>query len=380
MILAILPLVLNACGSGEEDARLSAFRQAVPSKTQLLAKKPQGTAGNDVGDPAYYPYEAAPAALAINGAVGGIIDLMRAVVDLEPTLYDSTTEQYLWGPYDSDEGFGTVAAYIVKLPEGEDFEYAYALLRGTGNDVAQMVPVIWGAATPDPEDEDNGVGVTLWDFEANYAFAQANDPEFATKPFDRGRFVAVYGAQPDPEKEGARFGFVVAVFRNFIAKDNQEPNPTPADLDYLYGRYQDGQGLRVDFLDFLFAADVDGNDVADLAEDVEVQMAFLNEGWGRAEASAVGGDLAQNQSVAVIECWDDSLARQYANLDFLEDGAPLWSLDEGELANCGPIVEGQPVFANTLDALGMPTLADVDAEMMAALDDVATNGPAAFEE
>lgn len=103
------------------------------------------------------------------------------------------------------------------------------------------------------------------------------------------------------------------------------------------------------------------------AETVGVKMAFFNEGTGRAEASASGGDLAANQSASAVECWNAALDETYLSFTLTTDGTAETPITEGMSADCG-------VFEKTLAELGVPSLSDVDKELMTALDDVATNG------
>ncbi len=370
-----------ACGKddssvGLDQGKLATFRKALPSESMLAAKKPQGSAQNAIGDPAMYPIEAGPIAIHINLAVVGMVNLMRAITDLEPTLYNSDTQEFLWGPWDNDNGFGTVAAYIKQQPEGADFRYVYALLRGVGNDLQTMKPVIWGGSNPDTTNPDFGNGITLWDFEANYEFAQANDPDFATQPYDRGRFVAIYAQGADENEPTATATWVYAVFRNFIGKDDYVASADPfvegADLDYLYGRYLDTTGWNIDFLHFAFAMDAETSTPA--LEDVSVKMAFLNSGWGRAEASANGGDLVAPEAYNVTECWDAALDRTFLNQVATDSEGNPYTAAEGVETSCGPDVNGTPLFANTLSALGLPDLNDVDLGLKAALENAAENG------
>jgi hypothetical protein len=297
----------------------------------------------------------------VNGAVVGIIQTMKAVVALEPSLYNSDTKEFFWGPYDNKDGFGTVAAYIKDAGEGAEFRYHYALLRGVDKDVAKMKPVIWGGATPDATNEAHGAGVTLWDFEANYAFEKANNPDHATLQLDRGRFVAVYAAGAEDKGQAA---FVVSVLRNFVPKD--KPQAAAANLDYFYGRFDDGTH-KVDFLDWKSQINVDSDPAKTAAEAVGVHMAFLNEGVGRAEAQAKEGDLAAGQVVDIVECWDAALAQSYTSFATSTNGQQDGQVSDGDAASCG-------IFQKTLAELGVPSLADVDSAMMAKLEEVATNG------
>jgi hypothetical protein len=362
-----LAAVLLGCGGGDTDdgaidqSLLAQYRQAVPSQSQLMAPSPKASVSAKVGDPAMFPTGSQEIVLGINGAVVGIVETMRAIVETEPTVYNSATREFLWGPYPNKDGFGTVAAYIKDAGEGSDFRYHYALLRGTSNDVATMKPVIWGGATPDPENKDYGYGVTLWDFEANRAFEEANNPDFASLALDRGRFVAVYGKGADANGEAA---LVVSVFRGFVPKD--KPQNAPGDLDYFYGRVTDSANT-IDFVDWQSSFNVDDDPARPASEDVSVRMAFLNEGTGRAEAEASNGDLMASQKAAMVECWSPALVETYLSFTTSTNGVEDGSVTDGDIANCG-------LFKSTFAELKVPALADVDPALMTALDNVAKNG------
>lgn len=363
-----LAFSLVACGGGDDgqpaddnNALLAQYRAAIPSESQLAATAPQGSSTAKVGDPAVYPTVSQDIAVGINGSVAYIVLTMKTIVALEPSLYNSETKEFFWGPYDNKDGFGTVAAYIKDAGEGAEFRYHYALLRGVDKDVAKMKPVIWGGATPDPTNEAHGAGVTLWDFEANHAFEQANNPDYANLQLDRGRFVAVYG-KGDVDKGSA--AFVISALRGFVPKD--KPGDAPVDLDYFYGHF-DGDGHKLDFIDWQANFDIDNDPAKIKAEDVGVHMAFLDEGTGRAEAKAQGGDLATNQVADIVECWDKALSETYISLTSSTNGTQDGQVSDGNVADCG-------VFQATLAELGVPALKDIDPEMMAKLDEVAKNG------
>lgn len=361
-----LAYALVACGGGEDQgidqALLAQYRTAIPSRAQLEASAPQASIQAIIGDPAVLPKGSKDIVVGINGSVGHIVDTMKAIVNTPPSIYDSSTKEFLWGPFPNENGVGTVAAYIKDQGEGKDFRYAYALLRGADNDVAKMSPVIWGGANPDPDTEDHGSGITLWDFEANYAFEQANNPNAANEALERGRFVAVYGKG---KSDNGTFGIVLSVLRGFVPKEN--PNGTPADLDYFYGRFADATN-QVDFVNWAGNIDISNDPAKPAAENVNVQLAFFNEGTGRGEASASGGDLAMGQSAEVVECWDKAIGRQFLSFESftngVSDGAPA---TEGQAASCG-------YFQKSLAELGIPSLDSVDPALKAALDEVATNG------
>lgn len=355
----------NPNPSGEIDQTLLAeYRAAVPSMSRLAAEAPVATQQNIIGEPALYPSSSYDIVTGINGAVSGIILTLEAIVATPPTIYNSETKEFFWGPFENEDSIGYVAAYIREAAPGADFRYEYALLRGIDNDVANLVPVIWGGATPDERNEDYGAGVTMWDFEANRAFEEEHNPAYDTLALDQGRFVALYFAGPDENNPAAEVGVVLAVFRNFVPSDAAE-GAQPADLDYLYGRVIEGE-LTFDFLDW--EAGIDVSDPADkLAENVGVRMAFINEGAGRAEADVEGGSFAANQNAKAVECWDNAVDQTYIEFEVFEDGASIAQAADGDSASCG-------LFETSLTDLGVPSLDSVDAELRAILDQVATTG------
>lgn len=361
-----------ACGSENtkndddrsyDQALLAQYRAALPKQEALTAATPQSTAASRAyGEPALYPTESYPLALAVNGSVHWIVTTMETITSLPPTFFNSETQEFVWGPYPHDSGVGYVSAYIKKEQPGADFTYSYALLRGIGQDLATVTPVIWGGATPLPDDQ--GMGVTLWDFEADNAFREAHDPQYDPDTVSHGRFVTLYGRGPDESAPQNMFAFVIAVFRNFVPED--KPGSEPVDLDYFYGKYQTPEHT-VDFLDF--AAGIDVSDPSDgVAEDIQVRMAFLDSGRGRAEASGSGGSLPTGDVIDVVECWDEAVDQVYIRFQHTPAGGAPTGADEGNASECGPI------FGHTLDELNLPSRADIDAELMTALGDVAENG------
>lgn len=363
--LALFGLALTmfapGCSGGDDpdviDQQLLAeYRMALPSDTQVMAQYPEASQFTAVGDPALYPNGSYEMATSINGSVTGVIALMKEITDTPPTVYNSETREFVWGPFPNPDGFGYGAAYIAEA--NGDFQYHYALLRGEGNDLATLTPVIWGAATPDPADDDNGVGITLWDFEANYQFEMSNPNPPADLP--RGRFAALYGAGPG--ENGERVALNFAVFRGF-----HDGTGDPADLDYLYGRVDDGENT-LDFLESQTMVNIDENDPARPGiENLNVRMAFLNEGDGRAEAVATEGDFGANQMGTGIECWDASISRTFLQFEGTTDGTVDFTVSEGDATSCG-------LFDNSLSDLGVPQIDDIDPALYQAMSDLAENG------
>lgn len=361
-------LLTGACAAQEDEGQnydevqLATYRSALPSRTQLEAGQATATTATLLGEPAVYPHASAEVIQGINGAVGLTVDLLDLVTSYPPTFYNSDTNEFFWGPYEDDD-YGWGAAYIKDVGDSGDFRYEYAFLRGASNDIATLTPIVYGGATPDPLDEDRGVGVTVWDMTAADGFAQQHDPNYDPAEAESGRFAALFGAGPDENDLDNEVAFVVAVFRDAIFKDSEDG--LPVDLDYLYGHVQ-GPEHTFDFVDF--EADVDVTEPADgVAERIGVRMAFVDAGVGRAEADALGGSLASGQSFEAVECWDTSLNQTYISGTVNEDSGSNEVQSLGIPENCGD-------FNQSLDDLGVPRLEDIDAELLSALDQVATNG------
>ncbi len=383
----LLPITLLACGAADETAEgptetstyeaalLEEYRSALPEEDRVEAVVP-GPEGSEnaltvLGD-AELAWLAIKSAHGVNTPARLIVRVLRAITKVPPTLYDSEKKEFLWGPWDNEDGYGQVMAYIRENGPDDDFKFGYALIRLVDSDMATASPVIWGGATPDPDDDDDGVGVTLWDFEANLDFEKAHDPNFdADAPHDEGRFAMLFGKGRGDNDDGD-FAFNVAVFRDFVTKD-REPDEQPANLDYLFGHFDGDDGTTVDFLDWALTANFCGQDADTCfempedgdAETLYLRSAFINRGFGRAEASVTGGDLLQ--TVSVVECWDDDIDRTYMSV----------SADDEMVAEVGECADA---FAPGLSELGIPTLQDIDQDALAALDCAATNGLAACEE
>ena len=166
----------NSGSDSYDPELLEEFRGAIPNASELMAISPglvetqNGTLEQAlVGEAALYPQWSWPLVRGVNQAVANMIGLLETVMEHPPTLYNSETQEFWWGPWPNDDAAGYVAVYIKDNGDGADFRYTYALIRGIGRDLANLTPVVWGGANPGPDDSDYGSGITLWDFEANAA-------------------------------------------------------------------------------------------------------------------------------------------------------------------------------------------------------------------
>ncbi len=359
-----------------DTATLAEYRSVIPTAEQLEAPAPGGQPDpNALTLTGTSPLAtlAAGSAVVVNTPAVLLIVGLRAITLFPPTLYDSQKQEFVWGPWDNKDGYGKSLVYIRKNADDADFRYSYALVRLDGNDLDAAVPVIWGAGTPESEDDGaddvTGAGVALWDFEANNLFDATYDPNYDPDAMrDEGRFVTLFGKGQNDE---GSFRFNVAVFRDFLAK-KRKPDAVVANVDYFFGHFDGNDGNSLDFVDWTLNANICGDNAQacfdnatadDLqsghAEALGLRAAFYNRGVGRAEAKIMGGDLPN--TIDAVECWDASIDRTYVGI--ADDGAMV--VEEGMCADA---------FADGLAAMGIPTFADLDADMVAKMDCVATNG------
>ena len=215
--------------------------------------------------------------------------------------------------------------------------------------------MVWGGATP-LDNPDHGVGVALFDFEANYAFEQQHNDNAADLELERGRFAVVFGAGPDEDDPNAELGFVIAAFRDFVPAD--EPQAAPVSLDYLYGRYADADN-SIDFINW--RAPIDHRRSRRRHRRGPRRAHGLHQRGHRPRRSHRHRRLAgHRRDRDRHECWDTSINQTYLGINGIDD--------VGVQADCGLL------FNAELSALSIPTLSDLDADLVAELDAVATNG------
>ncbi len=342
-----------------DTQRLDEFRKAVPTMAQVQASELQATT-QALGEPAELPQSSFAIAAGINGSVAFLVNTLDVVVNqLEPTVFNSDTQEYVWGPFENDDGIGYVAVYIRDTGSDEDFRFHYAFLRGVDNDLAKLTPVIVGGATPSPDNEDHGVGLALIDFEADYQFELTHNPNGDHSERERGRVAFLFGAGPDEDNPNDEMAFVVAALRGFGDGADGEI----VSIDYLYGHYEDNtEGHTLDFLNWQSEFDV--NEDGSAAELVDIRMAFLDQGTGRAEATVSGGDLELGVTASAIECWDTSINQTFIEMT-TSDGIDIDR--DGVISNCG-------IFEASLGELGIPGLEDIDADLRAGLNLLAETG------
>jgi hypothetical protein len=372
-------IVGDGDGDAIDPALLAEYKRALPTLDLLEARPVTADSAMNmaVGDPAEAPQQLAPMIQGVNAMIRGTVETLEFITDLPPTLYNSDTREFLWGPFpdeDSDTEGDYILVYIKDTGEdgGEDFRYHYAFARGISNDVATFTPVIWGGSNPDPDNEDYGSGITLYDWEANKAFEDEHNPDHGQ--LTEGRFATVYAKGED--EDGTEVTWVVAAFRNFLPDDAEE-GAEPIDVDHLYGHLEgideENNPLEIDFVNTRADFNIFPEDDATTPETWDIYGVGVNEALGRAETTITGGDLDAEDSpgsqVQVVECWDGLGARTYRGATLTDNDGMEQSFndDEGVIEDCG-------FLAGPLSDLPLPTLDDLDEGLLDALGGVAENG------
>ncbi|MDP2341415.1 MAG: hypothetical protein Q8O67_10675 [Deltaproteobacteria bacterium] len=351
--------------TGVDTTRLAEFKRAVPKKQNLVASLPASAAGAGaaVGDAAQYPQMAVPHVVGVNTLIGNILDTVELVVATPPTVFNSETQEYLWGPFDNEDSplagdKGIV--FIVDKGEEADFRYNFAFARLMGDDVATAVPVIFGAVNPDPEIDDEGNGILLIDFEASRAFAEANGG--AVDAEARGRFATGFSRAPNPDDDGGIVTIVVGSFRGF----NGEGGAETIDVDHLWGNVQGSDGNKLDFVNLA----IEGNVLPDTTaqETLDMQLVMFNGGVGRGEVILTGGDAGTNTGDG-IECWNAAVEQQFYEVTLTDDQGTETNIEtQGVATSCGA------PFNVPLAELNLPTLGSIDQGIVTALQNAAENG------
>jgi len=369
-MVVLLIGAVTACGqlSNEPVVLVGSLRSAVPSSQQLSAVEVPDTPSNAVGDPAFYPNASKDIVLGVNSTVMFLVALLKGISDLPPTFTDVDTRTAVWGPWEWEDGIGKGALVIQQNAPDDDFEYTYFLARGMTDDIEQMTPIVFGGATPDRDRGDHKAGISVWDFDASNAFDAANDPMYDPLNEDHGKLVFVYGRGPDENNPDNEFATVVAAFRNWIGKGDYTVGNTGGSIDYFYGRFTEGAtSTVVDFVDYIFDLDIapegapDGN-----LETLEVRLALVNSGFGRAEATASGGTIPAGDRWEVAECWDENVEQTAFGIQLVQANGT--EVPMGSYGSC------QPPFDQELTALQIPRLSDIPQEHRDGIDCLATNG------
>lgn len=352
-------------GKGYSDEDLARYKQALPARSTLALRTPNTTAVAFGATPTIYPPAAVPIAMQINAMVGGVLDIIEVVAAQEPTAYDSEDLEFWWGPIPdsesalADDHWSLYIHDAIHDPEfvpGDDLRYEFAIIRGLGNDAATLTPILYGGATPVEGTEDHGLGAFIFDFDNNVAFEDQYNPGHG--PLTQGAMATIFAKGPEETNPAAEVTFVIAAFRNFLPED-ADAGEAAVNVDYFWGNFAEGADA-FDFIDLEFLADIE---TGAALENLDMKLAFYNEGVGRAQVGADGGDFGTDV-VEAIECWDPAISQTYLSYTVDTGGGPVLAGESGLSTDC---VWDAAQFDN------VPDLGDVP-EMQALVDLIATSG------
>jgi len=323
--LWLLPMSALACaGRGEtvlefnyNSGTLDSFRSAIPTAEQLIAGVP-ATAGSDsLSDDsvAVLAGQGVVFARGINQTTRDIARTLRLLVQAEPDHFDTEREEFVWGPWQMPSGPGQARLSIRRDDAAADFEYSYTLSRQMPNEPHTRTVVVWGGTHLDPEDPEQGSGLTAWDLDANAAFEAVHGEGHELDPaVGQGRFAMIHGYASHGTDS---VFFHRATFRDFVAPGGDPASlAAPVSVDHFYGRVAEPTGTVVDFLHSEIDSDLCGSNPTSCfgreprqghAERFVFGEFVVDSGSGRAEVVLSGGDLSTE--VRMTECWNAALTR-----------------------------------------------------------------------
>lgn len=285
-----------------ESAGVATLRAALPTAEQMTIRLPS-QAALAPEQATFYAFTRG-ITLRVNGTVHVISEVIRDVVETEPSETDGETFA-VWGPF---QDALSPAAWRVRVERQADGSFTYVVQGWPRNgEAANAVTVLEGVHVPGAAEE-TGAGHWRYDITA----AHALDP--TTQPGTGAMDV-------DYDLSGPRtleVGFT----------DFQEPGDAMSnDALYRYTEALDGAGT----FDFVSNLDIDeeNDPTRDRRELLQVRSRWLADGPGRADVTATHGDLPAGVQVEVNECWDAAFARSYMRFAY-----PQAEIAEGDAAAC----------------------------------------------
>ena len=296
--MCVAVLMLAACGKAANE---SDFKDGLPTANNVQLNVPSdgsqalkaGTSAQAVqGQTAAFYQLTRAVTLTVNGGTLFALGLVKAIVNNPATTVDSNTAT--WGPWTDSLSPTTWKLTVVKTG---DHTYSYSLegKPKAADDSAYLI-VLSGTHTPSLDANGN-----------------------VMKDFGSGTFLIDWDkAQQLPEHDN-NVGTAAFTYSRLSASD-------PASIDVQFTQVLDNNGNRVDATyhwaetpgqggDFSFAtsSDVDGGGQL---ENLAIHSRWQNDGAGRSDVAANGGDLASPATVS--ECWDNAFLSTYLNASFYD--------------------------------------------------------------
>ncbi|MFZ5470719.1 MAG: hypothetical protein ACOZIN_14905 [Myxococcota bacterium] len=298
-ILAVATAVLmTACGVDRADT----FRKGVPqakdvavnvpsSSGQALSSRQDGLEGERAG---FYTLTRG-VTVVINAGTVAVLGLVKAIVNNPPTSVRENTA--VWGPHTDALSPNTYKFTVIKNAEND---YSYTL-EGKGKNAGDdaYVVILSGAhkvaadAAGNPQ-ENYGNGTFLLDWDAAATLPE-HGKEIGSAEFTYSRLSASADIRIDVE------------FKQ--VKDEETGSRVDASYRYLSTPAAGGS------FDFKIIKNLDNDPAKPALEVATIRSRWTQQGAGRADVKAVGGDIPSGGATA-SECWDENFASRYVNASF----------------------------------------------------------------
>lgn len=243
-----------------------------------------------------------------------VVDVLEAITSFPPTEYDEASAT--WGPFSEPREPNEWRLHVAKLED--PFRYDWRL-EGRAKSEESYLTFAGGTFVPDEQGADLGAGYFQVDFETLRKLNPAED----------GQGVVGYAFEKEAERVNVRVRF-------------HGPNEQGqiVDAGYAFEELADGTGSIL----FAFPGDLDdGKDGRTAIEDVTIRTRWNKDGSGRADITAINGDLG-NLSALGVQCWDTRFIATHEKIE-ISDQTLLVSV--GDPASC-TITEAAPLSKDKL--------------------------------
>jgi hypothetical protein len=306
----LLLLGLAACGGNYSNDDV-VFREAVPTRDALASKlsgaqaalwDPSGVSANlggtrgptgavVVGDPSGIAQFTVGASEGFNHGLFKILDVLQAVISLEPT--QRLPDGRVWGPYPDQQHPGFQVQLVMdRTPDRFDYRVEVRKVGTTG-----WTKVIAGDFEP------AGGGLRRGEGSLQFLDEAARGVGYDLTSSDVATIDVTYQTRTEP----------ITVNLTVTSVSQEEPL-----LAFGYAGRADGGGQ----LHFGLTAQLAGGDASPL-DTLDILSQWKADGSGRADAEILAGDFV---GATYVECWTASQTVLYAEA--------TWSTPVGELASC----------------------------------------------
>ncbi len=268
------------CTPPTNDGDIDAYRDVLPDDRVQISMNADYGGARDLGEMAEGYLVTAQVTNDVNGLIGGVLSIVDAVTDYEPSWSAEEEATAVWGPF-SDALDPAETVLVVHHDEVQDL-YTWTIaqrLKGS-TDWDDFDSLVIGQVEGDAT-EDDSEGWFYLDFDV----ASQYDPTSDTT----GLFASAYDIDPDGVS-------ATAAFEDFMPEGEEGP----INAFYAYEQ-QNGAGGS---MDLVFEGDID-DDPTSLAETHAIRTRWNEDGSGRTDSGVGGGDYGEDTVLGYqSECWD----------------------------------------------------------------------------